>query len=494
MTSRPYKQGIDRFEFGQVPSRLEDWIDGDNPVRAIDAYVDTLDLAALGFDLTEPNRTAAGQPAYPPAGLLKLYLYGYINRLRSSRVLERECRRNLEVIWLEQGFQFSHQTIADFRKRNAKALRRVHADFIALCKELKLLGGKRVGVDGSHFNGNVSDKSFRSLGSLARDIDKLEQQAAKWLEDMDAADREDIGTPSRDPGLPAKLEKLKALQALKKAKEAELKALEESGETQRSATDPDARQLNKRGQKTAGYNVQIVVDDLHKLIVADEVVQDGNDLNQLHPMLGQAKIAMGVDGMEGSGDKGYFNIAQIAACERDGITVYVPEPGKGGRQRQEGRFVQGDFTYEPETDTYRCPDGRALHKSGEPRLKGGSLVQRYACSEAHCRECPLKGRCITAKSDRREIHRNGHEAVLERHRKRMEANPGHSRKRSALVEHPFGTLKCRAGWNHFLVRGLTKVRGEWSLMALAYNFTRVLNILGLQAFRDYCAQNAACCA
>lgn len=494
MTSRPYKQGIDRFEFGQVPSRLEDWIDGDNPVRAIDAYVDTLDLAALGFDLTEPNRTAAGQPAYPPAGLLKLYLYGYINRLRSSRVLERECRRNLEVIWLEQGFQFSHQTIADFRKRNAKALRRVHADFIALCKELKLLGGKRVGVDGSHFNGNVSDKSFRSLKSLARDIDKLEQQAAKWLEDMDAADREDIGTPSRDPGLPAKLEKLKALQALKKAKEAELKALEESGETQRSATDPDARQLNKRGQKTAGYNVQIVVDDLHKLIVADEVVQDGNDLNQLHPMLSQAKIAMGVDGMEGSGDKGYFNIAQIAACERDGITVYVPEPGKGGRQRQEGRFVQGDFTYEPETDTYRCPDGRALHKSGEPRLKGGSLVQRYACSEAHCRECPLKGRCITAKSDRREIHRNGHEAVLERHRKRMEANPGHSRKRSALVEHPFGTLKCRAGWNHFLVRGLTKVRGEWSLMALAYNFTRVLNILGLQAFRDYCAQNAACCA
>ncbi|MEI7902141.1 MAG: IS1182 family transposase [bacterium] len=494
MTSRPYKQGIDRFEFGQVPSRPEDWIDGDNPVRAIDAYVDTLDLAALGFDLTEPNRTAAGQPAYPPAGLLKLYLYGYINRLRSSRVLERECRRNLEVIWLEQGFQFSHQTIANFRKRNAKALRRVHADFIALCKELKLLGGKRVGVDGSHFNGNVSDKSFRSLKSLARDIDKLEQQAAKWLEDMDAADREDIGTPSRDPGLPAKLEKLKALQALKKAKEAELKALEESGETQRSATDPDARQLNKRGQKTAGYNVQIVVDDLHKLIVADEVVQDGNDLNQLHPMLSQAKIAMGVDGMEGSGDKGYFNIAQIAACERDGITVYVPEPGKGGRQRQEGRFVQGDFTYEPETDTYRCPDGRALHKSGEPRLKGGSLVQRYACSEAHCRECPLKGRCITAKSDRREIHRNGHEAVLERHRKRMEANPGHSRKRSALVEHPFGTLKCRAGWNHFLVRGLTKVRGEWSLMALAYNFTRVLNILGLQAFRDYCAQNAACCA
>jgi hypothetical protein len=190
--------------------------------------------------------------------------------------------------------------------------------------------------------------------------------------------------------------------------------MEESGETQRSATDPDARQLNKRGQKTAGYNVQIVVDDLHKLIVADEVVQDGNDLNQLHPMLIEAKAAMGVEDLEGMGDKGYFNIAQIAACERDGITVYVPEPGKGGRQRQEGRFVQGDFTYEPETDTYRCPDGRALHKSGEPRMNSGSLVQRYACSEAHCRECPLKKDCITAKPDRREIHRNEHGEVLER--------------------------------------------------------------------------------
>jgi transposase len=492
--SRRYKQGIDRLEFGQLPSRLEDWIDDDNPVRAIDAYVGTLDLAALGFDLTAPNPTAAGQPPYPPSALLKLYVYGYVNRLRSSRALERECRRNLEVIWLERGFRFSRQTIADFRKRNALALRQVHADFIALCKELKLLGGKRVGVDGSHFNGNVSDKSFRSLKSLARDIGKLEQRAAKWLEDMDAADREDIGTPSRDPGLPAKLEKLKALQALKKAKGDALKALEESGETQRSATDPDARQLNKRGQKTAGYNVQIVVDDKHKLIVADEVVQDGNDLNQLHPMLSQAKIAMGVDDMEGMGDKGYFNIAQIAACERDGITVHVPEPDKGGRQRQEGRFVQGDFTYEPETDTCRCPADQVLCKSGEPRLKSGSLVQCYACSAAHCRECPLKEDCITAKSDRREIHRSEHEAVLERHRKRMEANPGHSRKRSALVEHPFGTLKCRAGWNHFLVRGLKKVRGEWSLMALAYNFTRVLNILGLQAFGDFCAQHAASCA
>lgn len=468
-------------------------MDADNVVRAIDLYVDGLDLPGLGFGLTEPNRTAAGQPAYPPSALLKLYLYGYINRLRSSRALERECGRNLEVIWLVRGFEPSHQTIADFRKRNPEALRRAHAGFVALCKDLDLLGGQRVAVDGSHFNGNVSDQSFRSVKSLTDDIGRLEQQAGKWLEGMDAADREDVEAPARDPGLPAKLEKLKALQALKEVKEAELKALQASGQTQRSATDPDARQLNKRGQKTAGYNVQIVVDDLHKLIVADEVVQDGNDLNQLHPMLGRAKAALGAEHLEGLGDKGYFNISQIAACERDGITVYVPEPDKGGRQRQEGRFVPGDFQYDPATDTYRCPADQVLRKSGDPRLKGGGLVQRYACPEAQCRGCLLRGRCITAKSACREIHRSEHEATLERHRQRMEANPGHGRKRSALAEHPFGTLKCRAGWNHFLLRGLVKVRGEWSLMALAYNFTRVLNILGLQAFRDCCAQKAAAC-
>ena len=493
MTNRPYKQGIDRFESARLPLRLEDWVDADNVVRAIDVYVDGLDLPALGFGLTEPNRTAAGQPAYPPAALLKLYLYGYLNRVRSSRALERECGRNLEVIWLVRGFEPSHQTVADFRKRNPEALRRAHAGFVALCKDLDLPGGKRVAVDGSHFNGNVSDKSFRSAKGLAQDIEKLDRRIGEWLDGMDAADREDLEAPARDPGLPAKLEKLKALQALKTVKEAELHALEEAGETHRSVTDPDARLLDKRGHTTAGYNVQIVVDGRHKLIVADEVTQDANDLNQLHPMLVQAKAALEVERLEGLGDKGYCSAAQIAACERDGITVYVPEQEKSGRQRQGGRFVRDDFRYEPETDAYRCPNGQVLRKTGEPRLKGGSQVQRYACLETQCRDCPLKARCLAARSACREVYRNEHEAVMERHRARMAAHPRHSRERSALVEHPFGTLKCRAGWNHFLVRGLKKVRGEWSLMALAYNFTRVLNILGLQVFRDCCAQTAAVC-
>lgn len=493
MTGRPYKQGIDRFEPAQLPLRLDDWVDADSVVRAIDAYVDSLDLAALGFDLTAPNRTAAGQPAYPPAALLKLYLYGYLNRTRSSRALERECGRNLEAIWLMQGLQPSHMTIADFRKRNPEALRRVHAGFVALCKESDLLGGRRAAVDGSHFNGNVSDKSFRSVAGLGQDIEKLDKKIGQWLEGLDAADREAVEAPSCDPGLAAKRARLRELQALKATLEEAVAALEAAGETHRSATDPDARLLNKRGCTTAGYNVQIVVDDKHQLIVADNVVQDANDLAQLHPMLVQAKQALGVEQIEGLGDKGYCNAAQIAACERDGIAVYVPEPGRSGRQRQGGRFTRDDFRYDPETDTYRCPNGQMLTKRGGPRLDGGGNSQRYACSETHCRDCPLKARCITAKSACREVYRSEHEEAMERHRERMRGNPQHSRQRSALVEHPFGTLKCRAGWNHFLVRGLRKVRGEWSLMALAYNFTRALNILGLQAFRDCCARQAAVC-
>lgn len=489
--TRQYKKGVDRQAEGCLPTRLDDYVDADHPVRAIDAYVETLELTALGFGRMKPNPTAAGQPAFAPHALLKLYLYGYIERIRSSRALGKECRRNLEVIWLLQGLRPGYRTIADFRQRNAEALRQVHVGFIALCKELRLLGGERVAVDGSHFNGNASDQSFRSLKGLGRDIDQVEKQIEAHLAEMDRTDRDEVEAPSRDPEWPAKLEKLKRLKALKETKETLLESLQAMGETQVSSTDPDARLLNKRGQKTAGYNVQIVVDARHKLIVADAVVQDGNDVQQLQPMLSQAKAALGVERLEGEADAGYYNLAQIAQCEAEGITVYVPEPERGGRQRQEGRYTQEAFEYLPEEDVYRCPAEKSLRRSGQPRPQSGSSMQRYAASETDCRDCPLRTQCITAQSTRREIYRHEHEALAQAHRQRLAEKPGVMRDRSALVEHPFGTLKCRAGWNHFLVRGLVKVRGEWSLMALAYNFTRALNVLGNGVFRAYCAQRMA---
>lgn len=349
---RQYKQGQDRQDALRLPPRLEDCVTADHPVRAIDAYVETLDLAALGFDRMAPNRTAAGQPPFSPKALLKLYLYGYIHRVRSSRGLEQECHRNLEVIWLMQNLRPSDRTIADFRQRNAKALRQVHVDFIERCKSLRLVGGEQVAVDGSAFNGNASDQSFRSVKRLKQDLERLEQRIETWLAELDPGDRDDLESPSRDPERPAKRQKLKELQARKQLKEDVLQTLEAVGETHVSTTDPDARLLNKKGQTIAGYNVQIVVDARHKLIVADEVVQDHNDVQPLQPMLTQAKAVLEVDRVQGLADKGYFNPAQIAQCEAEGIEVYVPEPSNSGQQRQEGRFVQEDFQYPPEEDLY----------------------------------------------------------------------------------------------------------------------------------------------
>lgn len=258
--------------------------------------------------------------------------------------------------------------------------------------------------------------------------------------------------------------------------------MEAAGETQVSWTDPDARQLRKRGQAVAGYNVQMVVDAKHKLIVADEVVQDGNDQHQLYPRLHQAKGVLGVPQLEAEADKGYFNLAQLAQCEADGITVYVPEPDHQARQRRGGRHPREAFDDLPEENVYRCPAGQHLRPSGPPRLQSGGATQRYAGSEAECRVCPQRDQCITARATCRDVWRPEHEAQRLALRQRMADRPHAMRHRSATVEHPFGTLKCRAGWNHFLVRGLAKVRGEWSLMALAYNFTRVLALRGPHAF------------
>lgn len=470
--TRRHKPGVDRQAASSLPACLDDCVGSENPVRAVDAYVDRLDLLALGFARLEANPTAAGQPAFPPSALLKLYLYGYLNRVRSSRGLEKECQRNLEVIWLLRGLKPGYRTIADFRRRNAEALGRVHAELTARCREWRLTGG-RVAVDGSHFNGNVSDKSFRSVARLEREVRRLGER----LEALEAEERA-AREGDRDEGGSARQEERRALEAQKEAKEGLLKTLEAAGETQVSRTDPDARLLRKRGQTTAGYNVQIVVDARHKLIVADEVVQDGNDLHQLHPMLSRAKAALGAERLEGEADKGYYNLAQIAQCEADGITAYVPEPDSQARQRRGGRHPHEAFRYLPEEDAYQCPAGRRLRRSGPPRQQPGGAIQRYAGSETDCRQCPQRDPCITAKAACREVWRHEHEAQRLALRQRMAGRPDAMRHRSATVEHPFGTLKCRAGWNHFLVRGLDKVRGEWSLMALAYNFSRVLNILG----------------
>jgi hypothetical protein len=265
--------------------------------------------------------------------------------------------------------------------------------------------------------------------------------------------------------------------------QADLGRLEGSGETQLSRTDADARLLTKNGQTVAGYNVQIAVDDAHKLIVTSEVVNDGNDTGQLHTMAKAAKQALDAETLQAVADVGYYNGSELKACEDDGIVAYVPQAQRSGRLAAQGRFSHEDFAYDAALDAYRCPAGALLQPTkGRKSNTGGRIEIRYVSRKAICDACPLRGRCVTDKAPTRTIQRWEHEDVLERHRIRMKDADALMRRRSALAEHPFGTLKCRAGYRHFLVRGFNKVRGEWSLMALCYNFTRLLSILGFDGF------------
>jgi transposase len=484
MAQRQYKKDINRGQAEIFPPSLDEYISENNPVRAIDAYVETLDLTELGFGNLQANVNASGQPAYPPSGLLKLYLYGYLNRIRSSRLLERECGRNVEVMWLLEKLAPGYKTIADFRKDNPKALRQTHQKFILLCRQLKLFGGERIAIDGSFFKGNVSAKSFVTTKRLTRDIKLLDASIEEWLTSLDQAD---LVEPADDAlkDDPELTNKLAVLQEKKAQKEAQLQALTQAGKTQQSSVDKDARLLNKRGQKTNGFNVQIATDNKHYLLVADDVTTDANDLEQLHPIARQARDALQVESLEALADAGYYKGAQIQACLNDQITPYVPEPDR--KSTNSGRFQRADFMYDPDQNVYRCPAGCSL-KPRNPRYQNGQLKQYYASRKADCNHCQIRQQCLAPSSKDRRILRDEHEDVLIEHNQRMASNPGIVRERSAAVEHPFGTLKRRAGWDHFLVRGLEKVRGEWSLMALAYNFTRVLNIIGIEQFMAYCAQ------
>jgi len=482
MGKRTYKQGIEREQGFLLPATIDEYVAADNPVRAIDVYVESLDLQALGFQHTAATHTA-GQPAYPPADLLKLYLYGYLHRVRSSRRLDEETHRNLEVLWLMKGLHPGYKTIADFRQHNRKALTAVNKEFVQLCKELDLFGRELVAIDGSYFRGNVNKGRIFTEARLQKALTRLEQQITAYLQALDDADRSEGEVAPKTAELK---EKLAALQARRTTHQARLEQLQASGATQLAEGDADARLLAKSGQCVAGYNVQTVVDAKHKLLVLAEVTQDGNDMHQLAPMAQAAQQALAVDHLTALADSGYFHAQAIKTCEEAGITPYVPEPDKTRQVRSQDRFGREAFVYEPATNTYRCPAGQTLaYKS--THVNGDKVIYHYISQAATCAECPLRTHCLPAKTPRREVARWEHEAVIEAHRARMaQAGRAMMRTRAALVEHPFGTLKLWCGWRHFLVRGLAKVQAEMSLLMLSYNFKRVLTILGLEAWRAYC--------
>lgn len=466
-------EGVDREQSTLLPDCLDDWIDESNPVRAVDVFVDGLNLAQLGFDGVVPEAT--GRPSYHPSALLKLYIYGYLNRIQSSRRLEREAGRNLEVIWLVRRLTPDDKTIADFRKDNGPAIRKVCAQFVALCRQMNLLTKASVAIDGSKFKAvNTRDKNF-TRGKVERRRVQLEESVARYLAQLDTADRQE---PSE--ALVAKTAHLKEKLAKLESEMQRLAALEKlmlaSPDQQISLTDPDSRSMatSGRGSGVVGYNVQVAVDTEHHLIITHEVTNSGSDRAQLANVASQAKDVLGVDKLEAVADRGYFSGSEILACHNAGIAVTLPKPMTSGIEAK-GRFGKQDFVYLSDEDVYRCPAGEKLKYYYTNEEKGQKL-RRYWTNA--CRHCAIKHRCTTG--PQRRITRWEHEHVLDTVQKRLDENPQAMRQRRETVEHPFGTIKMRMGATHFLMKTLPRVASEMALCVLAYNLTRVINIVGVK--------------
>lgn len=465
-----YVEGENRHQAVLFPERLDDYIGEDNPVRVVDAFVEELNLQKLGFQRAEAAVT--GRPGYHPATLLKLYIYGYLNRIPSSRRLERESQRNIELMWLTGRLSPDFKTIADFRKDNGAAVQKVCAQFVALCRQIGVFSKSLVAVDGSKFKAvNNTDKNFNPRKIQMR-IEQVTKRVARYLAELDRADRQADAVPE------ARVSHLRERIAAARKTLQWLDTMDEqvtsAPDGQVSLTDPDARSMATSGKGTAtvGYNVQTAVDTEHHLIVAHEVTNIGNDRSQLAPMAAKAKAAMGLDSPTVLADRGYFNGPQILECEAQDMIPVVPKPMTSNATAA-GRFDKRDFTYQADDDTFICPAGeRAIFRFES--IEKGQKQRKYWSSA--CPGCALKARCTT--SAYRRITRWEHEAVLDAMQAWLDRMPQASRIRRRTVEHPFGTLKAWMGATHFTTRTMPKVRTEMSFYILAYNIKRMIGLMG----------------
>ncbi|HAS26777.1 MAG TPA: IS1182 family transposase [Vibrio sp.] len=461
-------EGDDREQGVLFPDHLADFVSEDNPVRAVDAFVNALDLVDIGFS----GAAATGRPGYHPAVLLKIYVYGYLNRIHSSRRLELEAGRNVEMMWLTGRLAPDFKTIADFRRDNSKAIRKVCSQFVMLCRHIGLLNGDTVAIDGSKFKAvNNRDKNF-TLAKVKRRMADIEASIERYLSKLDAADRS-------EPALPAvKVARLQERIIKLKEQMEELKAIDvqvqKAPDAQISLSDPDARSMRHRGGGIVGYNVQTAVDVEHHLIVAHEVTSSGSDRGQLVKMANQARLAVGSEEITVVADRGYYSGDQLLECANKGITTYVPKPlTSSGIKR--GFFIKQDFIYDTRNDAYICPAGQRLTKGAHRSDRQGDI--NFYRHLSACSNCHLKSRCTSEKL--RRIRRWDREDVLDDIERRLEEKPDAMRIRRTTVEHPYGTLKAWMGYTHFLTRTREKVAAEMSLHVLAYNFKRVLNIIGI---------------
>ncbi len=465
--------GTDRSQLLLLPETVDDYVGPDNPVRFVDAFVDGLDLAAAGFE--RARSAATGRPGYDPADLLKLYIYGYLNRVRSSRRLEAETHRNIEVIWLMRRLTPDFKTIADFRRDNRAAFRQVFRKFVGLCRELDLFGRELIAVDGTRIKAvNSRERNF-TKAKLDKAMAESDERLARYLKQLDAADADDAEGPG--VGQVDRLqEKIKAIGERRERLEGYRKTLEKSGEDQLSLTDPDARAMHSGSRVGVGYNIQIAVDTKHKLIAEQQVHNKVSDLGLLAQTAEAARENLHVDEINAVADAGYFKIEDIEACEAAGIVPYVPKPKRGSAASQ-GLFTKEAFRYEAGANVYICPGEARLEVRSRRKVRDVVLIDYY--NRTACKACPLKAQCT--KAGFRQITRYENEVVLERMAERLAVRPGILDQRRISVEHPFGSIKQWMCQGAFLMRRLDNVRAEFSLTALAYNLRRAITLVGIPA-------------
>jgi transposase len=469
---RRFIEGEDRSQVTLLPQCLDDFIAEDNPVRVVDAFVEELNLHDLGFHGSEPAET--GRPSYHPAVLLKIYVYGYLNRIQSSRRLEREAQRNVELMWLTGRLAPDFKTIADFRHDNGAGIRNACRRFVQLCRELKLLTQATVAIDSSKFKAvNSRDRNF-TPAKIDKRKQQIDESIQRYLAALDTADRT-LPLMEFAPRAAQLKYKVATLRAQMRRMDGMREQLKQEPDEQLSLTDRDARSMMSQAKGTGlvGYNVQTAVDAKHHLIVAHEVTNVGSDRAQLSKMALAAREAMDKKKLQAYADRGYFNGPQIKACDEAGIKVFVPKP-MTSNAKAEGRFDKGDFIYIARDDEYLCPAGQsAIYRY--TREENGLQIRRYWSSA--CPECPMKRRCTP--SDYRRISRWEHERVLEAMQRRLDRQPDAMTLRRSTIEHVFGTLKHWMGTTHFLTRGLEHVGTEMSLHVLAYNLKRVMQVMGI---------------
>ena len=471
----PYVKGVDRNQTTLFPESIDDYIASDNAVRVIDAYVEQLDMVKLNFNYAKAP--GVGRPPYNPKALLKLYLYGYLNRTRSSRRLEHETKRNVEVIWLLEKQQPDFKTIADFRKNNKKALKEIFKDFNNLCKKWELYGKETVAIDGSKFKASNSKKNNYNKKKLERQKKYLDEKIDRYLKELDEND--ELEKADRKPSAEEIEKRIEELKNRKTRFEDLEKELETSGQNEISTSDPDARLMsNGKGGVEVSYNVQTTVDAKHKLICDFEVTNEPNDSGKLSQMALRTKEILEVDKIDALADKGYFDADCLKTCVENEIRPYVSKQKRANGTGNKNYFADR-FRYVPENDHYICPAGVVLARGRARKDKNGELSGYDYGSAKTCKGCPVREHCTKSANGRR-IHRHKEQDFLDSIALKSKEDYARYKQRQMIVEHPFGTIK--RGWDaaYFLTRGIESVTTETALTYLAYNLRRAINILGVE--------------